>query len=466
MSRSSYVMSLSSYVMSLSSYILSRSSYIMSLSSYIMSCSSYSMSLSSYLGPFSASDHSGMSLHPPIDMKNLVTLSPRAATYRIQTVDTELAPGAWLVLSESGAQGHFMGLRYSDAPHDDSDLSEAGEIDMDEPVDQHDVPLLYARLIAPAMHPARAEAARRGRRGPARANGAAVMVLRQWAELEGPRAKTHLRNPERVAIEAPVVVPCSRIVGQYCGAVDVSHLTELGIDNRHGRPRLAWPPMDGNDQYIRHRIPSIRTDVPEREYICADGLCLVPGRIWDTTRRGQIRYCPNCLSFFHVGCLVRHGAEVALSDYVDFFGEREQAHLHFLLQPDRPSAIPALPSVIWGNDTGTDADVDDAANLFPWPHATCAELACVPLRRRTMPAQAPQSMETITQEAIRRTRAGMGAEVVPDPAEAGWLRGPEVVGVAERVRASKLIVIKELRRMRSGAGPRRFLCMNCHHQII
>ncbi|KAL1690543.1 hypothetical protein GGG16DRAFT_114013 [Schizophyllum commune] len=420
-------------------------------------------------------------------MENLVTLSPRAATYRIQTVDTELAPGAWLVLSESGAQGHFMGLRYSDAPHDDSDLSEAGEIYMDEPVDQHDVPLLYARLIAPAMHPARrGSAARqtgsrtRGRRrrhgpapmgragGPARQNVRSPFVFTARAADLFPTTShsSHIRNPERVAIEAPVVVPCSRIVGQYCGAVDVSHLTELGIDNRHGRPRLAWPPMDGNDQYIRHRIPSIRTDVPVREHICADGMCLVPGRIWDTTRRGQIRYCPSCLLFFHVGCLVRHGAEVALSDYVDFVGEWGQAHLHFLLQPDRPSAIPALPSVIWGNDTGTDADVDDAANRIPWPQTTCAELACVPLRRRTMPAQAPQSMETITQEAIRRTRAGMGAEVVPDPAEAGWLRGPEVVGVAERVRASKLIVIKELRRMRSGAGPRRFLCMICHHQII
>ena len=117
--------------------------------------------------------------------------------------------------------------------------------------------------------------------GPARQNVRSPFVSTATDLFPTPSHPSHIRNPERVAIEAPVVVPCSRIVGafplsdapsfrrgltdaiagQYCGAVDVSHLTELGIDNRHGRPRLAWPPMDGNDQYIRHRIPSIRTDV-------------------------------------------------------------------------------------------------------------------------------------------------------------------------------------------------------------
>ncbi|KAI5822066.1 hypothetical protein K523DRAFT_358668 [Schizophyllum commune Tattone D] len=157
--------------------------------------------------------------------------------------------------------------------------------------------------------------------------------------------------------------------------------------------QVAFPPLDANDQVIRYRIPNTQSDIgADCQRICVAGHCLRT-QLYDQTRRGQLRWCTGCHTLLHQWAL---------------------------------RLIPALSSVTWGNDTGTDADVNDVANHFPWPQTTCAELACVPLWRWTMPTQVPQSMETITQEAIQRTRAGMGAD----------------------------------------AGPRRFLCMKCHCQII
>ncbi|KAI4526898.1 hypothetical protein K525DRAFT_276851 [Schizophyllum commune Loenen D] len=397
---------------------------------------------------------------------NFVKLDPSPAKYRIDQDDVELTAGAWLVLTD--AQRLPMDLRHSNGAHDDSGSEpEDGDdmqVESNNSDDGCDHAVRYARLIAPVVRSARADAARRSR-GPPRADGAVFAVLRRSpAELAGPRIRDLVRCPEYVLVDEEVVARCDEIKWTYCGPVDVSHLGELGLAVRDGHLEVAFPPLDANDQVIRYSIPNIQSDIgADHQRICVAGHCL-RAQLYDPTRRGQFRWCAGCHTLLHVCCLQAQSIHIAISSYADRLQQWAQAHFAFLLREDRPAEIPPRVDLVWDEDTAIDSDVHDAAGRIPWPATTWIELACLPIRRRTNAGSAPQTIETVVLYAIRQVRAGRGEQAVPDPAF--WLRSPEVAGEMARVRAAKYLVTKELRRLRSGTDFRRFLCLKCGRQIV
>ena len=110
-----------------------------------------------------------------------------------------------LVLTD--AQRLPMYLRHSNGAHDDSGSEPEDGDDMQEESnngdDGCDHAVRYARLIAPVVRSARADAARRSR-GPPRADGAVFAVLRRSpAELAGPRIREYVASdtpPSRLLI--------------------------------------------------------------------------------------------------------------------------------------------------------------------------------------------------------------------------------------------------------------------------
>ncbi|TRM58385.1 hypothetical protein BD626DRAFT_550729 [Schizophyllum amplum] len=196
-------------------------------------------------------------------------------------------------------------------------------------------------------------------------------------------------------------------------------------------------PMDFNDLWARYSVPDKNTDIT-LDLICTGGpQC---NQLWDPSNWGQIRWCRPCEKWFHARCLTHRVDVAALETLLDVWG---QGYL----------------------------------KLYPMPKTTWAEVAALPIRRRTFPGEAPETIEVLIQHAIEQVEAGKGAEQVPDvgkrvPAPGkrrgtgnacGWLRDicPEA-----GLRPAKVILNKNLRQLRNTDGPRRFLCPNCKAQIL
>ncbi|KAI5886772.1 uncharacterized protein SCHCODRAFT_01243053 [Schizophyllum commune H4-8] len=400
---------------------------------------------------------------------DLVAAAPKKALYEINGAMIPLVPGKCLVLKERKRVD--LRLLPFNPDNDDSDS------DPDEPVTRssrrlaekaisdpalHDWAYSYVRLVAPAIEGG-AGASSSG--GMLLADGAVVVkYLRCPGEVNGARMRERVRYPELIAVDTHVLVWANKFHSVLCGIIDLAIYGELVMKIRDGRPVPCHPPVDNNDLTCRYHVPTAQDDVPvAREMMCMADMCTL-GQVWNTMITGQIRYCIPCAKFFHAGCLEEHGSQVTVADMKDHLDDWNQGHLHHVLRPDRPAERPPAPYIGFGVDADVDKDIDDTASALAWYETTWAELACFPIRRRTNPGEAPQTLETVILHAIKMVKDGRGEEIVPDPAQ--WVRDPEVGGPQAGIRATKYLVAKDLRKLRGEDRFRRFTCIGCMTQII
>ncbi|KAL1690541.1 hypothetical protein GGG16DRAFT_114011 [Schizophyllum commune] len=400
---------------------------------------------------------------------NLVAAAPKRALYDLNGAMVRMLPGRYIVVTER--RGVNLELAPFDPDNDDSD-SDPDEPDTREskrlamqairnrPLRDH--AFGYARLVAPAIEGG-CSASSSG--GMLLADGASVIkYMRCPGEINGARMRGIIRYPELVAVDTPVLIPLKKIHSDLCRIIDLSMYGELVMTLRNGIPTPCYPPEEQNDVTCRYHIPTVHDDLPaDRQKMCLRDMCVLD-EVWNTIITGQIRFCILCAMFFHVRCLVEHGSQIAIADVEEHLDDWDQAHLGLVLRPDRPVERPPAPYIGFGVDRDVDKDVNDTAGALAWYETTWAELACLPIRRRTNPGEAPQTLETVILHAIRMVKDGRGEEIVSDPAE--WVRDPEVGGPQAGIRATKYLVAKDLRKLRGEDRFRRFMCIGCMTQII
>ncbi|KAI5887607.1 uncharacterized protein SCHCODRAFT_01133259 [Schizophyllum commune H4-8] len=220
------------------------------------------------------------------------------------------------------------------------------------------------------------------------------------------------------------------------------------------------PPIESNDLWSRFTVNE-KGDIPPRELMCMEYGCR-HGRIWEPGKTGQIRWCRRCERWMHAACISKQRADVDDLDREDL-ANFNQGYLTFLLDKDaRNRTDVSIQKLILGKDAARDVDVHDNQNRINMPRTTWAEVACIPIRRRTRPGFAPETNELLVQHAIAMVEAGDGAKSVQGQRVADWLseKAPEA-----GARALKFILRKDLRKLRKDAI-RRFLCTNCNEQIL
>lgn len=305
-----------------------------------------------------------------------------------------------------------------------------------------------------------------------------------------------VRYPEHINVQETEIILAKQVHRKVCRVVVQTEYGGLVVKQNHdGKQVPCMAPMDFNDLWARYSVPDKNTDIT-LDLICTGGpQC---NQLWDPSNWGQIRWCRPCEKWFHARCLTHRVDVAALETLLDVWG---QGYLKYLLPARRPHfAREDTPRMPFGwqfdpfelnykpaglaklnraNDmSGWIAeDVHDEYRLYPMPKTTWAEVAALPIRRRTFPGEAPETIEVLIQHAIEQVEAGKGAEQVPDvgkrvPAPGkrrgtgnacGWLRDicPEA-----GLRPAKVILNKNLRQLRNTDGPRRFLCPNCKAQIL
>ena len=163
----------------------------------------------------------------------------------------------------------------------------------------------------------------------------------------------------------------------------------------------------------------------------------------------------------HIDCLKQNSISGAIYDFADCLGPWHQEYLFYAFKSNRPTIGPRSHSPSFGTSYECDSDFNDAHDQIPWPDTTWAELACLPIRRRTRPGRAPQTIEALVCHAIYMCTLNSHLAHVPHPK--AWL---PYVSPQSGLRAAKIIVAHELRRFREDKGYSRYICINCHAGLV
>ncbi|KAL1751833.1 hypothetical protein FB107DRAFT_278308 [Schizophyllum commune] len=205
-------------------------------------------------------------------------------------------------------------------------------------------------------------------------------------------------------------------------------------------------------------LPS--AEIIARQAICTEAGC-VRGGVWNNGQHEEIRWCPNCHTWMHIDCLKAASGGAAIQDFADCLPVWNQEYLFYTFKTNRPTSGPPSLSLSFCVSIEHDTDFDDAEDTLAWPDTTWGELACLPIRRRTRPRMAPQTIEVLIQYAIYMCRMKSSPARVPHPRL--WLAH---VSPQSGVRAVKVLVANELRRFREGTGCGRYICINCHAGVV
>ena len=198
------------------------------------------------------------------------------------------------------------------------------------------------------------------------------------------------------------------------------------------------------------------------EIICIDRCSekMTPAREWNPSTWNQVRWCRRCETFMHTLCITHYVVDIA--DHADKLDGYGQPYLRYLLDGHlRQRTGPPRMSLDFNDDPELQGDAHDEAENHPMPLTTWQEVAVLPIRRRTFPMEAPETIEVVVQHAIQKVLAGHGADAVPDFGE--WLHA---IAPQAGLRAAKVILNKNLRQLRHGTPPRRYRCPRCLAQII
>ncbi|KAI5822013.1 hypothetical protein K523DRAFT_257636 [Schizophyllum commune Tattone D] len=275
--------------------------------------------------------------------------------------------------------------------------------------------------------------------------------------ISGKSMNALVRYPELVAKELLVTVDASDVQCHIVRILDLTRFGPLVQMVKAGRLVPCFPPADGNDLYARFSVYQEGSDIVRPAALfCFERFCYAD-QVWKPATLSEIRWCKRCSRWSHLPCLLRWKWSLNLKDYEKEIRETQQTHLLYLLS-DRPRRDqPARLAIEFGVESAIDEDVEDKREAVPWPHTTWEELASLPIRRRTRPGRTPQTLETVILFAMAKCGEDHGSDVVPSPRE--WIK--EAGGPHAGVRATKLLVNKELRKLRRPQGIRRFLCACC-----
>ncbi|KAI4519148.1 hypothetical protein K525DRAFT_362922 [Schizophyllum commune Loenen D] len=281
------------------------------------------------------------------------------------------------------------------------------------------------------------------------------------AEIAPPLIASTSRYPELVRpVDRTDIVPTARVEGKVCRLLTLAAYGALVIDQA-GKP--CFPPADYND--VWSRFDTVNGEVTIANFrICLDGRCKAsPPNEWNPSRYDQVRWCARCRTFFHTLCMKRQIIK-DISDYADRFNAYGQPYLRYLLEQHVfPEDEPRRMRYGFTDDAEDHNDVHDERGLFPMPQTTWQEVAVLPIRRRTFPMETPETNEVVIQHAIQQVLDGHGADAVPDVSASGWLHD---ISPQAGLRGAKFILNKNLRQLRHGTPPRRYLCPGCQAQII
>ncbi|KAI5895986.1 uncharacterized protein SCHCODRAFT_02613733 [Schizophyllum commune H4-8] len=278
-------------------------------------------------------------------------------------------------------------------------------------------------------------------------------------EIAPPSITPTTRYPELVRrADQTDIVPNARIEGKVCRVLMLAAYGALVVDQLR---KPCFPPADYNDLWSRFDVVNGGVNTGDSR-ICLDGRCKAsPKNTWNPSRYDQVRWCARCTRFFHTLCMKRQIiADIAAhAGRLDAYG---QPYLRYLLEQhtfldDEPRRM----RYGFTDDAADHNDVHDGRGLFPMPQTTWQEVAVLPIRRRTFPMETPETNEVVIQHAIQQVLDGHGADAVPDVSE--WLHG---ISPQAGLRGAKFILNKNLRQLRHGKPPRRYLCPGCQAQII
>ncbi|KAL1698562.1 hypothetical protein EV121DRAFT_168366, partial [Schizophyllum commune] len=292
------------------------------------------------------------------------------------------------------------------------------------------------------------------------ADGALVTrFLRCPSDISQPNMDRFIRYPELIQVASPVMLPSAEIIGKQI--IDCSHGEELcEVASMEGSRVPCMPAMDPICLYFRFCLPRDQCDVPARQAICIEAGC-IRGGVWNNGQHEEIRWCPNCHTWMHIDCLKAASGSAVIQDFADCLPVWNQEYLFYTFKTNRPTSGPPSLSLSFCVTIEHDSDFDDAEDTIPWPDTTWGELACLPIRRRTRPRMAPQTIEVLIQYAIYMCRMKSSPACVPHPRL--WLAH---VSPQSGVRAVKVLVANELRRFREGTGGGRYICINCHAGVV
>ncbi|KAL1671298.1 hypothetical protein EV122DRAFT_295560 [Schizophyllum commune] len=293
------------------------------------------------------------------------------------------------------------------------------------------------------------------------ASGLAVKrVLLVPSDVDHPRAKMIVRFPEGI-LEEKITLVSGASIGTMPRIVIPPVATMALIDRVTGR--AVMPPCDPNDVWCRFRVATGDQDIIQLdEKICTED-CKAGG-LWKAAEASQSRFCQTCVQFFHVGCMTEKMVMPgALKDHADHLAEYGQEYLRPLCTRDSPPSIVKVPSLIINGDSADiDADVHDTKNLVEMPKTTYAEVACLPIRRRTYPGRTPLTNEVLIQYAIQQVQEGRGDNRVEKLYDVLVSSG---LCPHASVRGAKTILWKDLRKHR-GQVMWWFLCPGCSKRLI
>ncbi|KAI5894473.1 uncharacterized protein SCHCODRAFT_02209947 [Schizophyllum commune H4-8] len=353
--------------------------------------------------------------------------------------------------------GDFLVIKRS---HDEPPLHRLYEVE----VDGADLNVMYCKLIAPAFRVGDVPAAYSG--SIPDAAGAFVRVYNRCpGDVDsGLLMRQYRRYPRLLGDLSATPIRSDQIIAPVCRVVEQLDKTDLVIEHfENGKIRPALVPMDRNDVWCTELIGP-GEDIARPTIICVNGC--TEGRAWEDAFTGEVRYCRKCGKMMHVECLEADGPEIVdLSVYADWLEEFDQEYLRYLLRARRPkSRMPYKPPE-FGKHLEVDEDVDDKDNKIPWPpKVTYAEVACLPIRRRTSPGDAPQTNEILIQHVLDLLERGEVREgdPVPHPAEGGWFHK---VAPQAALRAVKDILCRDLSDARTD-NMRWYICIGCHKQLV
>ncbi|KAL1727490.1 hypothetical protein EV714DRAFT_275535 [Schizophyllum commune] len=281
------------------------------------------------------------------------------------------------------------------------------------------------------------------------------------AEVAPPSIASTSRYPELVRpVDRTDIVPNARVEGKVCRLLTLAAYGAL-VTDQAGKP--CFPPADYND--VWSRFDTVNGEVTIANFrICLDGRCKAsPPNEWNPSRYDQVRWCARCKNFFHTLCMKRQIIK-DISDYADRFNAYGQPYLSYLLEQHVfPEDEPRRMRYGFTDDAEDHNDVHDERGLFPMPQTTWQEVAVLPIRRRTFPMETPETNEVVIQHAIQQVLDGHGADAVPDVSASGWLHD---ISPQAGLRGAKFILNKNLRQLRHGTPPRRYLCPGCQAQIV
>ncbi|KAL1749856.1 hypothetical protein FB107DRAFT_224854 [Schizophyllum commune] len=331
-------------------------------------------------------------------------------------------------------------------------------------VPENDYAVVYCQIVMPAFQ-SRSMTAFRAEEVP-NADGAVVRkFLRCPSDISLPGMTRFVRFPELIQVSRTEIVPVRDIAGPLARIVNLSMYGELVVgEDVDGRPSPMMASMDRGDLYYRFIVTHGEEDTPARQTMCSDNRCHA-GQLWKPAEQGEIRWCNYCRRWMHVFCLASESTQVDITQVPrKTLSTYRQQHLGYLKTIVQGKDVPPRPHLPLGIDYDVDQDIHDKLGKVAWKEAMpkWVEIACLPIRRRTFPGKAPQTIELYIRHAISMCAKGQGNELAPEPTDIDR----EITGLESSLRAIKFITIKEIRKLRGVGGIVRYNCIGCSSQIL